>query len=148
MKIIVKESTMVIPAEKTPTTKLWISNLDLMVVHIQIPMVYFYRPNGTDNFFDIKVMKDALSWALVPFYPMGGRMKEDKDGRIEIDCEGQGALFVEAESDGVIDDLGDFAPTLDVQKLIPTVDYSLGFESCPLLLVQVTTLCDKMKLFI
>ncbi|XP_071697258.1 shikimate O-hydroxycinnamoyltransferase-like [Rutidosis leptorrhynchoides] len=138
MNIFVRESTMVYPAEKTRSTKLWISNLDLMVAHIQIPCVYFYRPNSASNFFDIKVMKEALSRALVPFYPMAGRMKEDKDGRIELDCQGQGVLFVEAESNGVIDDLGDFAPTLEVQKLIPVVDYSLGLESSPLLLVQVT----------
>ncbi|GKD75453.1 chloramphenicol acetyltransferase-like domain-containing protein [Tanacetum coccineum] len=86
--------------------------------------VYFYGSNGAaTNFFDKKVIKDALESVLVAFYPVAGRLKEDEDGRIEMDCQGQGVLFVEAESDGVIDDFGDFAP-----RMIPTVDYSLGIE--------------------
>ncbi|GJY00565.1 chloramphenicol acetyltransferase-like domain-containing protein [Tanacetum coccineum] len=77
------------------------------------------------NFFDTKVIKDALKSVLVAFYPVAGRLKEDEDGRIEIDCQGQGVLFVEVESDGVIDDFGDFAPRMECLELIPTVDYSL-----------------------
>ncbi|KAI3686311.1 hypothetical protein L1987_79985 [Smallanthus sonchifolius] len=73
--------------------------------------------------------------ALVAFYPIGGRFKQDEDGRIEIDCRGQGVLFFEAESDGAV---GDFAPRSEYLKLVPVVDYSMGFESYPLLIVQVT----------
>ncbi|KAI3759589.1 hypothetical protein L6452_07510 [Arctium lappa] len=138
MKIEVRESTMVRPAEETPRINLWNSNVDLVVPNFHTPSVYFYRPNGATNFFDPKVMKEALSKALVPFYPMGGRLKRDEDGRIEIDCQGQGVLFVEAESDGVIDDFGDFAPTLELRKLIPAVDYTQGIESYSLLVLQVT----------
>ncbi|KAL9996701.1 putative quinate O-hydroxycinnamoyltransferase [Helianthus debilis subsp. tardiflorus] len=138
MKITVTNSTMVRPAEETPRIKLWNSNVDLVVPNFHTPSVYFYRPNGGSNFFDPKVMIKALSKALVPFYPMGGRLTRDEDGRIEIDCQGQGVLFVEAESDGVIDDFGDFAPTLELRKLIPVVDYTLGIGSYPLLVLQVT----------
>nr|GEV52339.1 shikimate O-hydroxycinnamoyltransferase [Tanacetum cinerariifolium] len=60
--------------------------------------------NGADNFFDAKVLKGALSRALVSFYPLGGRLKENESGRIEID----------------------------------SVNYSLGIESIPLLVLQVT----------
>nr|GEV52338.1 shikimate O-hydroxycinnamoyltransferase [Tanacetum cinerariifolium] len=129
MKILVKESTMVIPAEEKPRKNIWNSNLDLIVRNVHTPSVYFYRSNGADNFFDAKVLKDALSRVLVSFYPLGGRLKEDDSGRIEIDCQGQGALFVEAESDGVVDDFDDFAPTMELRKLIPAVNYSLGIES-------------------
>ncbi|MFS7940404.1 putative quinate O-hydroxycinnamoyltransferase [Helianthus anomalus] len=72
MKFVVRESTMVRPAEETPRKKLWISSLDLMAPNYHTPLVYFYRPNGAINFFDTKVMKDALSRALVAFYPMAG----------------------------------------------------------------------------
>ncbi|GKB30346.1 shikimate O-hydroxycinnamoyltransferase [Tanacetum coccineum] len=129
---------MVIPAEEKPRKNIWNSNLDLIVPNIHTPSVYFYRSNGADNFFDAKVLKDALGRALVSFNPLGGRLKEDESGRIEIDCQGQGALFVEAESDGVVDDFDDFAPTMELRKLIPAVNYSLGIESIPLLVLQVT----------
>ncbi|PWA66964.1 hydroxycinnamoyl-CoA shikimate/quinate hydroxycinnamoyl transferase [Artemisia annua] len=139
MKIVVRESTMVRPMEETPKIKLWNSNLDLLVSEYHTQTVYFYEsPRAATNFFDIQVMKDALSRVLVPFYPVAGRFNKDQDGRIEIDCQGQGVLFVEAESDCVIDEFGDFAPRMEFLKLIPTVDYSLGIESYPLLVLQVT----------
>lgn len=130
---------MVRPAKETPKTKLWMSNLDLMVPkYCHTQFVDFYQSNrAMSNFFDAEMMKEALSRVLVPFFPMGGRLNEDQDGRIEIDCQAQGVLFVEAESDGVLDDFGDFAPRLEFLKLFPTVDYSMGIESFPLLVVQV-----------
>nr|GEV64063.1 shikimate O-hydroxycinnamoyltransferase-like [Tanacetum cinerariifolium] len=117
--------------------------------------MYFYGSNGAaTNIFDTKVIKDALESVLVAFYPVAGRLKEDEDGRIEIDCQGQGVLYVKAESDGVINN---FAPRIECLELILMVDYSLGIESYPLLLVQVmlsisdTELCwinfeDKMMI--
>ncbi|KAF5806901.1 putative quinate O-hydroxycinnamoyltransferase [Helianthus annuus] len=122
MKVVVRESMMVRPAEETPVVNLWNSCLDLTAANYHTRSAYFYRPNGASNFFDTKVMKDALSRAR----------------RIEINCRGQGVLFLEAESDGVIDDFGDFVTTLESLKLSPVVDYSLGIESFPLLLLQVT----------
>ncbi|GKD46178.1 chloramphenicol acetyltransferase-like domain-containing protein [Tanacetum coccineum] len=139
MKIVVRESTMVKPAEETPKINLWNSNLDLLVSEYHTQIVYFYRPKDlAKKLFDPKVMKEALSRVLVPFYPMAGRFKKDENGRIETDCQGQGVLFVEAESECVIEDFGDFAPRVEFLKLVPTVDYSLGIESYPVLVLQVT----------
>ncbi|WOG99313.1 hypothetical protein DCAR_0518661 [Daucus carota subsp. sativus] len=139
MKITVKESTLVLPAEEAPQRRLWNASADLIHPNLHTTSVYFYRPDGSDNFFDTKVLKDALSRALVPFYPIAGRLKRDDGGRIEIDCNGEGVLFVEAESDGVVDDFGDdFAPTLEFRQLIPAVDYSLGISSYSLLVLQLT----------
>ncbi|KAF8389236.1 hypothetical protein HHK36_025929 [Tetracentron sinense] len=138
MIINVKESTMVRPAQDTPNRSLWNSNVDLVVPRMHTPSVYFYRPNGSSNFFDGRVLKEALSKALVPFYPMAARLKRDEDGRIEINCNGEGVLLVEAETGSVIDDFGDFAPTLELRQLIPAVDYSGDISSYPLLVLQVT----------
>ncbi|XP_028776900.1 shikimate O-hydroxycinnamoyltransferase-like [Neltuma alba] len=138
MIINVKASTMVRPAQETPRRALWNSNVDLVVPNFHTPSVYFYRPTGAANFFDAEVMKQALAKALVPFYPMAGRLRRDEDGRVEIDCNGEGVLLVEAETTAVIDDFGDFAPTLELRQLIPAVDYSGGIETYPLLVLQVT----------
>ncbi|KAL5574432.1 hypothetical protein UlMin_016131 [Ulmus minor] len=105
------------------------------------PSVYFYRRpsgGGAANFFDAAVLKKALSKILVPFYPVAGRLRRDDRGRIEIDCNAEGVLFVEAETDAVIDDFGDFAPTPELKRLIPAVDVSGGISSYPLLVLQVT----------
>nr|BAA87043.1 N-hydroxycinnamoyl/benzoyltransferase [Ipomoea batatas]BAJ14795.1 hydroxycinnamoyl-CoA quinate hydroxycinnamoyltransferase [Ipomoea batatas] len=137
-KISIKESTMVKPAKPTPAKRLWNSNLDLIVGRIHLLTVYFYRPNGSPNFFDSKVMKEALSNVLVSFYPMAGRLARDGEGRIEIDCNEEGVLFVEAESDACVDDFGDFTPSLELRKFIPTVDTSGDISSFPLIIFQVT----------
>ncbi|XP_072977582.1 hydroxycinnamoyltransferase-like [Typha angustifolia] len=138
MPISVRQSTMVEPAEPTPRRRLWNSNLDLVVPRFHTPSVYFYRPTGSPDFFDAAVLKSALARALVPFYPMAGRLARDEDGRIEIDCNGAGVLFVEADSDSTVDDFGDFAPTMKLKQLIPTVDYTDDISTYPLLVLQVT----------
>lgn len=129
---------MVRPAEETPLRRLWNSNVDLVVPSFHTPSVYFYRPNGSSNFFDPQVLKDALSRVLVQFYPMAGRLGRDEDGRIEINCNAEGVLFVEAETPSLIDDFGDFAPTVELRQLIPAVDYSKDISFNPLLVLQVT----------
>nr|AJW87634.1 rosmarinic acid synthase [Prunella vulgaris] len=137
MKIEVKESTMVKPAAETPTGGLWISNLDLLSpANYHTLSVHFYRHDGSDNFFEAAPLKEALSRALVEFYPYAGRLKLNGK-RLEIDCNGEGLLLVEAESDGTLEELGDFAPRPDL-NLIPKVDYSKGISSYPLMLFQIT----------
>lgn len=65
--------------------------------------VYLYRPSGEHNFFDLGVLKQALSKALVPFYPTASRFKlNDENGRVEIDCDAEGVLFVVGESSSVV----------------------------------------------
>ena len=137
MIIEVKESTMVRPTQDTHEGTLWLSNADLLMPRMHTPSVYFYRPNGSTNFFEPQILKEALSKALVHFYPIAGRLKINEDGRIEIERNGKGVLFIEAETDAVLDDLGDFAPTMRLKPLVPTVDSIEDFSSYVLLLLQV-----------
>ncbi|XP_042412216.1 hydroxycinnamoyltransferase-like [Zingiber officinale] len=138
--INVLRSTIVQPAEVTPKRRLWLSNLDLVTPHHHTLFVFFYRPDGSANFFDAAVLRDALSQVLVPFYPMAGRLTRGQDGRIAIDCNGEGVLFVEADAETTVDDFGDFAPTSELEQLIPkpNADYTNGISAFPLLLLQVT----------
>lgn len=143
MKIQIKQSSLVKPAGETPKKSLWISNLDLLVAPMHFPTVYFYKPNKSDvssNFFEAQVLKEALSKALVLFYPVAGRLGSNENGRIEIQCNGEGVLFVEAETDIAIDDFKDFTPSLEFRKLVPNpaVDQSGKVSSYPLLVLQVT----------
>ncbi|XP_073125775.1 shikimate O-hydroxycinnamoyltransferase-like [Henckelia pumila] len=138
MKIDVKNSTLVAPAAATPNLSLWISIVDVVAASDHLASVYFYRRTAAEDFFDATVLKEALGRALVAFYPLAGRLNRDEHGRIEIDCNAEGVLFVEAECDGVVDDFGDFAPTSELRRLIPAVDYSQGISSYPLSVLQVT----------
>ncbi|KAD2394232.1 hypothetical protein R6Q59_013226 [Mikania micrantha] len=140
MNITITKSS-IIPPSKTISEspkQLWTSNLDLVVGRIHILTVYFYRPNGSSNFFDPNAMKKALADVLVSFYPMAGRLGRDESGRIVINCNGEGVLFVEAESDSSLDDFGEFTPSPEFRRLTPTVDYSGDISSYPLFFAQVT----------
>ncbi|KAG6517963.1 hydroxycinnamoyltransferase-like [Zingiber officinale] len=136
----VRRSTMVRPAEATPQRRLWISNVDQVAHRHHTMSVFFYRTDGSANFFDAAVLRDALARVLVPFYPMAGRLARGEDGRIVIDCNGEGALFVEADAEATVDDFGDCAPTEEMEQLVPkpNADYTGGISAFPLLIIQVT----------
>ncbi|GJU29145.1 shikimate O-hydroxycinnamoyltransferase-like protein [Tanacetum coccineum] len=93
-------------------------------------------PNGSSSFFDSNVMKKSLADVLVPFYPMAGRMGRDESGKLVINCNNEGALFVEAESDTCLDDFGEFTPSPEFKLLTPNVDYSGDISSYPLFFAQ------------
>lgn len=138
MKVTVKKSTLVKPAQETPTDSIWLSSLDLqMPATYHTRSVYFFRPDGSADFFDAAVLKAALSQALVNFFPFAGRLRRDENGRIEINCNNEGVVFLEAECDAAIDDLGGFHPRDDV-PLVAKVDYSQGISTFPLSLIQLT----------
>ncbi|PON74941.1 Transferase [Parasponia andersonii] len=138
-KFTVKEKIMVKPAEKLPRQSVWMSGLDLMTGNVHSPLIYFYKPNAEDSkFFDPKVLKESLSKVLAPFYPMAGRFRLDHSGRHEIDCNGEGVLFIVAKSSSLLEDFRHFAPTPVLRSLCPAVDYSGGISSYPFMLLQVT----------
>ncbi|KAF8780636.1 hypothetical protein HU200_001238 [Digitaria exilis] len=140
-------SELVAPAEKTPAGAVWLSNLDLAARRGYTPTVYFYRPDGEPGLFALDVIKDSLARALVPFYPLAGRLGLDATGRLQVDCTGEGVLFVTARSDYVLDDLiNDFVPCTEMRDLFVPPEPSPS-STCVLLLVQVTSLrCGGMVL--
>ncbi|KAK8641061.1 hypothetical protein V6N13_010491 [Hibiscus sabdariffa] len=139
MEFIVKGSSMIGPAQHTPKLTHWLSNLDMVMTTFHVPMLFFYKPNGSSDFFKPQVLKEALSKALVPFYPMAGRLGCDENGRFEIICNAEGVLWVKAETISTINDLGGFIPSPKLRKLVPTVDYSGATGSYPLFVAQLTS---------
>ncbi|XBI21464.1 hypothetical protein VPH35_062579 [Triticum aestivum] len=133
------DSCMVTPMEQTPSHGLWLSPLDLATVSIGlIPTVYFYSSSSgvVDDFFDVARLKlTALAKALVPFYPLAGRIGVDGGGRAEVHYAGQGALFVVARSDLTVDGLVDCQPSPELRRL-----FVPRFEDSPSIMcaIQVT----------
>ncbi|CAN6330752.1 unnamed protein product [Urochloa humidicola] len=149
VQVQVVESSLVTPSGDTPREKLWLSPLDLLLVNRgHTPAVYFYhRPaaagggnaggTATDDFFDVARLKESMARALVPFYPLAGRLGTDTDGRFVIDCDAQGAILVVAHSDLTADDFNDVTPSPELKKLfVPRVEPT----SSIMLAVQVTFL--------
>jgi shikimate O-hydroxycinnamoyltransferase len=147
MKVEVVEETLVAPSEPTPRRTLWLSNLDLAVPKTHTPLVYYYpapptpSPDDgegeTEPFFAPARLREALARALVPFYPLAGRMAAGPCGRLEIDCTGEGALFVVARADFTGDEMfRDFQPSPEARRLLVPFAAS-GDPPCLLAMVQV-----------
>ncbi|KAL6606768.1 hypothetical protein ACP70R_042421 [Stipagrostis hirtigluma subsp. patula] len=140
-KVEVLASEMVVPARETPAGAVWLSNLDLAARRGYTPTVYFYRANGKPGFFEAGAVRDSLARALVAFYPLAGRLGLDADGRVQIDCTGEGAVFVTARSDHyALDELmAEFVPCDEMRDLFvpPTPAPN---PPCALLFVQLTRL--------
>uniref|UniRef100_A0A0D9WMP8 Uncharacterized protein n=1 Tax=Leersia perrieri TaxID=77586 RepID=A0A0D9WMP8_9ORYZ len=136
-------SELVVPAEETPGGAVWLSNLDLAARRGYTPTVYFYRPNGEPGFFAADAVRDSLARALVSFYPLAGRLGLGDDGRVQIDCTGDGAVLVTARCGAyAIDDLmGEFVPCGEMRDaFVPTAPSPAPNPPCVLLLAQVTYL--------
>ncbi|CAN6224157.1 unnamed protein product [Urochloa humidicola] len=123
---VIESSSFVAPREATPTKGLWLSPLDLAAARGHTPLVYLYRSGAA--FVDVARLKEAMSKALVPFYPLAGRLGINGDGRVEISCHGEGALFVVARSSLTAEDVdfsrpspqlrGMFVPRIEPSSLI------------------------------
>ncbi|EPS69670.1 hypothetical protein M569_05094, partial [Genlisea aurea] len=138
MKVTLTSFRCIRPAEPTWNGIMPLSESDQTGVITHVPTIYFYRP-GSDV--DIPLILTAsLSRALVYFYPLAGRLRRLPRGRLELDCNGEGVSFVEAECGNDMDELGEFgASSPEFESLIPKVDYCSGdVVEFPLLLVQVT----------
>ena len=132
--------TTVIPSRETPRRRIWLSNLDLVAGNRYTPTIYAYPGAGRPDSFNVEVLKTALANALVVFYPLAGRLSRDPEtGRPEIDCSGQGVVFVTAKLDAVIDDFNDFVPSVEMRrKLVPATN-SVD-PPCAMLVMQVNWL--------
>ncbi|XP_051180354.1 putrescine hydroxycinnamoyltransferase 1 [Lolium perenne] len=140
-EVVVAESCLVTPSTETPRRALWLSPLDLFYANRgHIPLVSFYRPScsGATDFFDVTRLKTALSKALVPFYPLAGRLDVGQDSRLQINCDGQGALFLVAHTSSLtVEDLSDFKPSPELRRLL--VPHLNSAEAAPIICaIQVT----------
>uniref|UniRef100_M8BWW1 Anthranilate N-benzoyltransferase protein 1 n=1 Tax=Aegilops tauschii TaxID=37682 RepID=M8BWW1_AEGTA len=88
-------------------------------------------------------LRQALARALVPFYPLAGRMATGPEGRLEIDCNGEGALFVVARADFTGDEMfRDFEPSPEARRLLVPFAAS-GDPPCLLAMVQWSLIGEK-----
>nr|GMD97518.1 methanol O-anthraniloyltransferase [Ipomoea batatas] len=138
-----KEPKLLVPAKPTPHEIKQLSDIDDQKgLRMHFHMIMFYRANPLIGKDPVEVIRDALAEALVWYYPLAGRLVEGPEDKFMVDCSGEGILFVEADSNFSLEDLGDAIkpPCLYYKELLyraPGSDEMLG---CPLMLVQVTRL--------
>ncbi|RVW45845.1 Spermidine hydroxycinnamoyl transferase [Vitis vinifera] len=110
--VSLKASYTVKPSEPTFDGRLSLSEWDQIGTITHVPTIYFYRP--------------SQDWIM-------------RDGsRLELECNAMGVQLIEAESQATLDDFGDFAPSPELESLVPCVNYNSPIHELPLMLVQLT----------
>ena len=140
---------LVMPSGTVPTPPdhtLYLSNLDDMIgSRVFTPTVYFYPSSlapSSDQKPVMQILRNALASVLVPYYPFSGRIRETRNGKLEVFFgQEQGALMVEAHSEMALASLGDL--TVPNPAWLPLVYSSPNEEpyrliDMPLLIAQVT----------
>lgn len=137
------EAVLVAPAKPTPKHTLYLSSLDEQrFLRFSIKYLYVFR-----QAVPVDRLRASLSAVLVHYYPLAGRLAvasgtgEEGTGeqsRLEVDCNGRGAVMAEAEVGLSAEELVESSgrPKQSWRKLLYRVDAS-SFLGIPPLVVQV-----------
>ncbi|KAF3615222.1 Omega-hydroxypalmitate O-feruloyl transferase [Capsicum annuum] len=141
IELIVKqgEPTLVPPAEETEKGQYYLSNLDQNIA-VPVRTIYCFKSEEKGNENAAEVMKEALSKVLVHYYPLAGRLTISQEMKLIVNCSGEGAVFVEAEANCAIEDIGDNTKPdpVTLGKLVYDIPGAKNILEMPPLIAQVT----------
>ncbi|KAL2347068.1 hypothetical protein Fmac_001068 [Flemingia macrophylla] len=141
LKVKQGEATRVHPSEETEKGQYFLSNLDQNIA-VPVRTVYCFKSGTRENEDAARVIKDALSKILVPYYPMAGTLVISSEGKLIVNNEGEGdgAMFVEAEANCDIQEIGDLTKPhpRTLAKLVYNFSDATNILHMPLMTVQVT----------
>ncbi|KAK7284518.1 hypothetical protein RJT34_19264 [Clitoria ternatea] len=118
MSVMRTKRGLVKPAKETPTSTLELSVIDrLPVLRCNARTLHVFR-HGPEA---ARVIREALSKALVPYYPLAGRLTESKPGCLQIQCTGDGVWYVEASADCTLSSVNffDHVQSIPYDDLLP-----------------------------
>ncbi|CAN6579829.1 unnamed protein product [Malus baccata var. baccata] len=128
----------------TPRETKFLSDIDDQeTLRFQIPVIMCYKDNPSLNESrnPVKVIREALSKALVYYYPLAGRLREGPNRKLMVDCNGEDILFIEASADVTLEQPGDkiLPPCPLLEEFLFNFPGSDGIIGCLLLLVTCLT---------
>lgn len=139
-ELIVKqgEPTLVSPAEETDKGLYYLSNLDQNIA-VPVRTIYCFKSEEKGNENAVEVIKEALSKVLVHYYPLAGRLTISQEGKLIVNCSGEGAVYVEAEANCSIEDIGDITKPdpVTLGKLVYDIPGAKNILEMPPLIAQV-----------
>lgn len=141
-----KEPIFISPISPTPNHTLYLSNLDDQnFLRFSIKYLYLFTKS-----INLEKLKYSLARVLVDYHPLAGRLRKcpENDHKLQVDCNGEGAIFAEAFLDLSADELLVVSnkPDKSWRKLLYKVE-AQSFLDIPPLVVQVTNLrCGGMIL--
>ncbi|XP_028799171.1 brassinosteroid-related acyltransferase 1 [Neltuma alba] len=120
-----------------------LSNLDRQCPTLMY-VVFFYNPSQA--FKDLTLssvfssLKSGLEETLSLWYPAAGRLRVNQsDGKLNLWCNNEGAIIVEAHTPLRVSQLGDLSQYNEFfEKLVYKPSFHANFSNMPLVVVQVT----------
>lgn len=139
LKVTQGNPTLVPPVEETTKGPYFLSNLDQNIAVI-VRTIYCFKSRERGNENASEVIKNALSEVLVHYYPLAGRLTISPEGKLIMDCTGEGAVFVEAEANCEIEEIGDNTKPdpVTLGKLVYDIPGAKNILEIPPLVAQVT----------
>ena len=127
------------PSEPTPSETLRLSLIDRVpgLRHLVRSLHVFKHGERP-----AKVIREALSRALVPYYPFAGRFVHDSDGgEVVVECTGEGAWFVEAAASCRLEEVRylDYPLMISQEELLPQATSAFDPLNVPLMMQVHTT---------
>lgn len=141
LKITIKSCKLVQPLETHERRSMFLSNID-QVLNFNVERVHFFDANLD---FNIECVADKLEFAfrtLLSSYDfIAGRLNfNTQEKRLEIDCNAAGAVFVVAESELTMAEIGDLEyPNPAFAQLVVKIE-CMEAEDKPLCAIQVKIL--------
>ncbi|KAL5723626.1 hypothetical protein ACHQM5_007002 [Ranunculus cassubicifolius] len=139
-----RQPELISPIKPTPYELKNLSDIDdQQGLRFHIPGLLFFKKNETMKAKDpVTVIREAISKALVPYYPLAGRLREGPNRKLVVECTGEGVMFIEASADVSLEEFGEplQPPFPCLENLIYDVPGYSGILDSPLLLIQVTRL--------
>jgi len=138
IKVKQGEPTLVPPSEDTQKGLYYLSNLDQNIAVI-VQTIYCFKADDRGNESAAEVIKEALARVLVHYYPLAGRLTISPEGKLIVDCTGEGAVFVEAEAECDMEEIGDITKPdpVTLGKLVYSVPGAKNILEIPPLVAQV-----------
>ncbi|KAG8382030.1 hypothetical protein BUALT_Bualt05G0034000 [Buddleja alternifolia] len=147
------EPELVVPEKPTPHEIKYLSDIDDQEgLRFLVPIMFFYPPSVHGKCIEpVKIIREGLAKALVYYYPLAGRLFEGPNRKLMVNCNGEGVLFVEADANVKLEELGDgiLPPCPYMEKLLCKVSDSDsgGILGCSLFSFQVTRfICGGLSL--
>lgn len=109
---------LVAPSGPTPSGILELSVVDrLPALRCNARTLHVFRHGPAA----VEVIREALGKALVPYYPLAGRLRVSDENELQIACTGDGIWVVDALADCTLDDVNylDDAMSIPYEKLLP-----------------------------
>ncbi|PIN19367.1 benzyl alcohol O-benzoyltransferase [Handroanthus impetiginosus] len=132
---------LVVAEKTTPNEIKQLSDIDdQQGLRFLVPIIFFYPPRVGGELDPVKIIREGLAKALVCYYPFAGRIIEGPNGKFMVNCNNEGVMFVEADADVKLEQLGDgiLPPCPYMEEFMCRVKDSRGIVGCPLLFIQVT----------